>query len=181
MAWRWDRGEGVHRYVKARLLFLQKTLLNKAIYNCRFANLSQIFTIFGILVNNDIVYRSHDLGCYGTHFGGEICVTIVTKIGILLNWLAQAEYRVYNTGKPIPTAFQWWLGNCDIVYIKIIIGNLTAICQIITVELPIIILIYINSSNTIGMLKGSAFQWCITQCCTPCIQPAAVNLIIDPF
>ena len=80
MAWRLDGGEGVHRYVKALLLLLQKILLNKAIYNCRFANLSPIFTIFGILVNNDIVDRSHDFGCHENHFGGKICVTIVNDI-----------------------------------------------------------------------------------------------------
>ena len=34
------------------------------------------------------------------------------------------------------------------VYIKIIISNLTALFQIITVELPIIILIYINIPQT---------------------------------
>ena len=30
---------------------------------------------------------SHDLGCHGHHFGGKLCVTIVAKIGILLDWL----------------------------------------------------------------------------------------------
>ena len=50
-----------------------------------FANSSPIFTIFGILINNDTVDRSRDFGCHGHHFGGEICVTIVTKMCILLN------------------------------------------------------------------------------------------------
>ena len=36
-------------------------LLNKATSECSFANSSRIFTIFGILVNNDIVDKSHDL------------------------------------------------------------------------------------------------------------------------
>ena len=73
-------------------------LLNKETYDCSFANSSPIFTIFGIciLVNSDIVDRSHDFGWHGNHFGGEICVTIVTNVGILLNWLTQAEYKVYN-------------------------------------------------------------------------------------
>ena len=48
----------------------------------------------------------------------------------------------YTIGKLIPSAFQWCLGNCDIVYITRIIDNLTANFQIITVDLPIIILIY---------------------------------------
>ena len=75
-----------HRYVKATLPVLQKMLLNKATYDCSFANSSPIFIIFGILINNDIVDRSHDCGCHGNHFGGKICVTIiVTKMGILLN------------------------------------------------------------------------------------------------
>ena len=72
-------------YVKATLPCLQNVLLNEATYDCSFANLSPIFTIFGIQVSNDIVDRSHDFGCHGNHFGGRICVTIVTKMGILLN------------------------------------------------------------------------------------------------
>ena len=139
-----------HRYVKAILPFLQKILLNRAIYNSCFANLSPIFTIFVILVNDDTVDRSYDYGSHGNYFGEKICVTIVTKMGILLHWLAQAEYRVYNTvwyiiGKPIHSSVQWCLRNCDIVYVKIRVGNLTDIFQIITVELPIIIVINIIS------------------------------------
>ena len=49
-----------HRHVKATLLFLQKILLNKATY--------------------DMIF-----GCNGKHFGWKISVTIVSKIGILLN------------------------------------------------------------------------------------------------
>ena len=75
----------LHRYVNAILLFLQKMVLNKAIYNCSFANLSPIFILFGILVNKDIVDRSHDFGCSGNHFGRKVCVTIVTKMVLLLN------------------------------------------------------------------------------------------------
>ena len=62
--------------------FFQEMLLNKATYHCSFANSSPVFTIFGILVNNDIVDWSHDFGCHGTHFGGGKYVTIVTKMGI---------------------------------------------------------------------------------------------------
>ena len=75
-----------HRYVKARLLFLQK-ILNKAIYNCSFANLIPVFTIFGIVVNNAIIDRSpgHQIFvAMDTIWAGKY-VTIVTKIGILLN------------------------------------------------------------------------------------------------
>ena len=78
-------GTTLHRYVKATLPFLQKMLLNKATYDHSFANSSPNFIIFGILVNNDIVDMAHDLGCYGNHFDGKICVTIVTKMGTLLN------------------------------------------------------------------------------------------------
>ena len=74
-----------HRYVKATLPFLQNILLNKAIYDCIFANSCPIFTIFGFLVNNVIIDRLHEFSCHGNHFGGTICVTIVTKMGIILN------------------------------------------------------------------------------------------------
>ena len=119
-----------HRNDKATLLVLQKKFVNKATYDCIFANSSPIFTTFGILVNNDIVDRSHDLGYHGNHFGRKICVAIVTKMGIFLNWLVQGEYRVYKTvwyiiGMLITSAFQWCLMNSDIVYIKIIMGNST--------------------------------------------------------
>ena len=106
---------------KATLPFLQKMLLNKATCDCSFANSSPIFVIFGIVVNNDIVDRSHDFGCHGNHFGGKICFTIVTKMGILLHWISQAEYRVCNT------VCQWCSRNFDIVYMKIIMGNSTVI------------------------------------------------------
>ena len=61
-------------YFKAILPFLQKIVLNKAIYNCCFANLRPIFTILCILVNNDIIDRSHDCGCHGIDFGRKIFV-----------------------------------------------------------------------------------------------------------
>ena len=75
----------IHMYVKVTLPFLQKLLLNKATYDCTFANSSPIFTIFGILVHIDIADRSHNFGCHGNHFGRKICVITVTKMGILLN------------------------------------------------------------------------------------------------
>ena len=60
-------------------------------------NLSQIFTIFCILAQNDIVYMSHGFGCHGYHFSVKLCVTIVTKIDIcIINWLLRAEYRLYT-------------------------------------------------------------------------------------
>ena len=66
-----------YMYVKATLQFLQKLLLNKATDDCGFVSSSPIFTIIGILVNNDIVDRSHDFGSHGSHLGGKICVTSV--------------------------------------------------------------------------------------------------------
>ena len=65
--------------------FYRKYYLIKQFITVVFSNLSPMFTIFGIPVNNDIVVRSHDFGCHGTHFGMKICVTIVTKMGILLH------------------------------------------------------------------------------------------------
>ena len=66
-------------------VYLQKILVNKRTYNGSFANSSPILTMFGIRVHNDFVDRSHDFGCYGNYFGRTICVTIVTKMGILLH------------------------------------------------------------------------------------------------
>ena len=43
-------------------------------------NLSLIFTLFGILVNNDTLDMSRDFGCHGNNLGGKLCVTIFTKI-----------------------------------------------------------------------------------------------------
>ena len=73
-----------------------KIVLNKATSDCTFVNLSPIFTIFHILANNDIVDISHDLSCHGNLLAGNY-VTIVTKIGILLNWLLRAQYMVHTT------------------------------------------------------------------------------------
>ena len=88
---------GVHRHVKARLLFYGKYYLIMLTCDCNFVNLSSIFTIFSILVNNDIVDMPHDFGSYGNYFVRKLCVTIPTKIGVLLNWLMQGEYRVHTT------------------------------------------------------------------------------------
>ena len=110
-------GKVIDTYYTSAIIF-NKNIIK---YCNSFVNSSSNFTIFGILVNNDNIDRSHDVGCHGKYFGGKICVTIVTKMGILLNWLAQAEYRVCNTvqyiiGKLIPSACQWCLRNCDIVH-----------------------------------------------------------------
>ena len=59
-----------------------KILLNKATSGCSFVNLRLIYTIFCILVNNDIVAMSHQCGCHVNHFGGKD-VTIVNNIGII--------------------------------------------------------------------------------------------------
>ena len=57
----------IHRCVtvkSGKIILLQKIFPNKATSAC-FVNLSPIFTIFNILVNNDIVHRSHHFGCHG--------------------------------------------------------------------------------------------------------------------
>ena len=51
-----------------------------------------------MLANNDRVDMSNDFGCQENHFGRELCVTIVIKIGILFYWLSETQYRVYTTG-----------------------------------------------------------------------------------
>ena len=96
--WKKPLGNGIslHRYLMATLPFLQKLLLNKATYDCSFANSSSMFTIFGILVNNAIADRSDDFSCHGNHICRNVCVTIVTKMVILLSWLGQEEYKVYE-------------------------------------------------------------------------------------
>ena len=45
----------------------------------------------------DIVDILRGFGCHGNHFVRKLYGTIITKIGILLNWLSGAEYRVYTT------------------------------------------------------------------------------------
>ena len=60
-----------------------------------FVNLSQIFTILGILVNNETVDMSHDFCCHGNHFGRKRSVTLVTKNNIKL--AGTGEYRVYTS------------------------------------------------------------------------------------
>ena len=62
-----------------------------------FLNLRPISTIFSILVDNDAVDKSYDFGCYGNHLWEKLRVSIMTKIGMSLNWLVQGEYRVYTT------------------------------------------------------------------------------------
>ena len=53
-----------------------------------FVNLNPIVT-FGVLVN-DTFETSHDFSYHGNHFDGKLCVTILTKISMLLNWLVHA-------------------------------------------------------------------------------------------
>ena len=77
---------------------LLKILLNKAISDCSFANLSSNFTIFRILASNDTVDMSHDIACHGNHFDRKLCITMVTKLGIILNCQLWAECKVYITG-----------------------------------------------------------------------------------
>ena len=58
-----------------KIAVLVKLLLNKATCYCSFVNLSPIFTILRIPMNNDIVDISHDFGCVGNHVGVILCVT----------------------------------------------------------------------------------------------------------
>ena len=72
----------LHMCVKVKsckIVVLLKIFLNKATSDY-FVNLSPIFTIFSILVNNGIVHMSHHFGCHGYHCGRNLCVTIVTKL-----------------------------------------------------------------------------------------------------
>ena len=71
-----------HRCVKAKsgqIVVLLKIFLNKETSDC-FVNLSVILIIFRILVNYDRVHLLHHFGCHGIHFGGNVCVTIDTKL-----------------------------------------------------------------------------------------------------
>ena len=77
-----------------KITVLLKIILNNATSDCSFFNLRPIFAMLGILASNDLVDISHDFGCYGNHFGGTLCVTIVTKIRIFINWLSKAQSRV---------------------------------------------------------------------------------------
>ena len=81
----------------SKIIVLLNILLIKATSDCIFINLSPILTIFHILTKNDIVDMSHDIGCHGNQFDGKLYVTIVTKVGIILNWLPWAEYSVSTT------------------------------------------------------------------------------------
>ena len=72
----------IHGCVKVKsgnIVVLLTIFMNKATYDL-FVNLSPIFTIFSILVNNVIVHMSHHFGCHGYNFGGNLHVTIVTKL-----------------------------------------------------------------------------------------------------
>ena len=89
--------------------------------DCSFANSSPIFTIFEILVNNDMVDRSHDFGYHGNHFDRKICVTLVTKMGKRLNTGCTTLHDTSLESRSLQHA------NFDIMYIKIIISNSTAI------------------------------------------------------
>ena len=71
-----------HRCVKAKsglIVVLLKFVLNKGTTDC-FVNLSPIVTIFRILVNNDRIHLSLHCGYHGNHFGGNVCLTIDTKL-----------------------------------------------------------------------------------------------------
>ena len=72
----------VHRYGKVKLgkiVLLLKIFLNKATSDC-FVNLSPIFTIFNIMVNDDVVHISHHFGCHENYFGMNLCVSMVNKL-----------------------------------------------------------------------------------------------------
>ena len=77
-----DQNHFLHGCVKEtsdKIAVLLKIFWNKATSNC-FVNLSPIFTLFSILVNNNVVHITHHFGCNGNHFGGNLCVIIVTKL-----------------------------------------------------------------------------------------------------
>ena len=62
-----------------KIAVLLQIFRNKATSD-HFVNLSPVFTIFNILVNNDTVNMSHNFGCQGNYFVRNLCVTIVTKL-----------------------------------------------------------------------------------------------------
>ena len=55
-------------------------LSNKSTSDCIIISLGPIFTIFSIPVTNDTVDKSHDFGCHGNNFGGNLYVTILTRL-----------------------------------------------------------------------------------------------------
>ena len=73
-----------NQVISGKIGVLLKIFLNKASSDY-FVNLSPVFTIFSILVNNDIVHMSHNFGCQGSHFVENLCVT--SQQIILLNGL----------------------------------------------------------------------------------------------
>ena len=62
-----------------QIVVLLNIFLNKGTSDS-FVNLSPIFTIFRMPVNNYTVHMSYHFGCHGNHFGGNLCVTIDTKL-----------------------------------------------------------------------------------------------------
>ena len=71
-----------HMCVKVKsgiIVVLLKIFQNEATSDC-FVNLSPILSLFSTQFNNDIVHMLHNFGCYGNHFGGNVCVTIVTNL-----------------------------------------------------------------------------------------------------
>ena len=100
---------------KATLLFLENILLNKATYDCSFANSTLIFTIFGILVDNDIIDRSHNFGCHGNHFGGEMCYHSYQNVYIIkltgAGWIQGVQHCVIHHWKADPFSMPMVFGK----------------------------------------------------------------------
>ena len=59
-----------------QILVLLKIFLNTGLFRQYKPNL----TIFSIPVNNDTVNMSQHFGCQGNHLGGDLCITIDTKL-----------------------------------------------------------------------------------------------------
>ena len=62
-----------------QIVVLVKIYLNKGTCDS-FVNLNLIFSNFSISINNDTVHMSHNFLCYGNNFGGNLRVTIDTKL-----------------------------------------------------------------------------------------------------
>ena len=73
----------MHMCVKAKsgqIVVILKVLgLNKGTSDY-FVNLTPILTILSIPVDNDNVHTLYHFGCHGNYFGGNVCVTIDTKL-----------------------------------------------------------------------------------------------------
>ena len=78
------------------LLFLVKILLNTATCDCGFVNLNPIVTTLHIIWQTMIQSTSHTIFFAMQNFARKVCVSIVTKICVLLNWLVQSKYRVIH-------------------------------------------------------------------------------------